>query len=81
MLNENVIDCLLNDVQSGDTVLDVKLTLDELIALEKVAYIISKHLYEMREEIESNGGDIGIKKSLFIDSLVSASNVLNSVTW
>lgn len=74
-----IIDSILDDVQNDDEIRDVKLTIDELCALDKVAYIVSRQLYEYREQIEKAGGEIELKKSLFIDSLISASNVLNNM--
>lgn len=77
MIDINIIDKILSQVVNNQQIITMEFSLNELLALDKVAWVISHELYNIREKTENDGKEMDIEQSLFIDSLISASNKLN----
>jgi hypothetical protein len=73
-----LIDKVFEKIRENNQVADLSLSVNELSALETVAFIFSEELTKVRESAEKENKDIDIEDRIFIDSLISAYNKLNN---
>lgn len=77
----DILESIFSDVDDNKEVVSVKMTVDEFVALHRVSYVLAGEFEKYRDSVEHSGGEIEITRSLFIESIISVSNLLSRFSW